>query len=181
MAAAWLLMPSTGCQPGPGPVGNPNTNKLAFSVPADDPFTYGLVIVWNDGPEDAELEEIEMVDPTPGLHLLGAEVGGPDRRFAAFGGDRIYPPRHPRATDVHPLAGFRLPPRTKRDGKRGAQIILQLRASEAGIFRFQGVRLNYRVGDTQYSAVIPHAFRACAVTDHKDNRWPRCLANREYS
>lgn len=168
-------------QPGQGLVGNPEKNRLGMSVSAGEPFTYGLAIVFNTGSRSAVLEDVELVEATPGFQILTKEAAGADRRFGAIAGDRTYPPRHPRPGRLAPLAGFPVEPETTTNGQKGVEIVLGLRTPGPGTFRFQGLRVTYRVGAARYSTVIPHALRACAVTGHHGNGWPRCLAKRTYT
>lgn len=173
-----------GCVDGAGPVGSPERNRLGLSVPAKTPFTYGIPVVFNEGARAAILEKVELDDPTPGFRLVSQEIAGPDRNYGAVAGDRAYPPRHPRPGDLHPLPGFVLQPTSEKDGEHGAEIVLALQTPGPGIYRFQGLRLTYRVGDRRYTSVIPHALRACAISDHEGRgvrEWPRCLANRKYT
>jgi hypothetical protein len=173
---------AAGCTPSQGPVGNPHSNLLAFSVPADKPFTYGLAIVWNKGETPAVLESVEMIEATPGFEVVKQKVAGETRKFS-ISGERTYPPRQPR--ELEPLSGYVLQPEAAgKAGKLGGELILKLRTAGPGIYRFRGLRLTYRVGSERYSAVIPHELRACAISSHEGRgvrEWPQCLARREYT
>jgi hypothetical protein len=169
------------CGQSGGPVGNPERNRLGLSVKAGKPFTYGVAIAYNHGPEPAILENVELHRPTPGFKLLEQEIAGPHRGVGYLASARTYPARRPRLRDLHPVPGYVMPPAGERAGERGAEIVLALQTPGPGTYRFQGLRLTYRVGTQRYTTVIPHALRACGVTHHKKGSWPRCLANRTYS
>jgi hypothetical protein len=142
-----------------GPVRSTDRNALSFSRRAGTTFTYGQPVVVNTGDEEAVLRRATLASPTPGLTTQAVRVGGPRRVFNLPDGD--WPPKDARRLDLHPLAGFRLAPQDRPEGKMGAELVFALRAGRPGRYAARGVELEYTVGDHRYTQLVPTAMAVC--------------------
>lgn len=141
-----------------------------FPLDARDGFSYAGITVWNSGPEPVILERVSLVDPEPGLGLLGALAAG--RPAGAFiVAYRDYPPsrtqyppgivEYPR---LAPLQGFVVPPQPngRVDETTDTQIYVGLESTEpAGRVTLESFRIHYRAGEKSYELVVPHAVALC--------------------
>jgi hypothetical protein len=146
---------------GKGPLRLLEPAATSLPVHLGEKTAFGLTVVANDGDEDAVLESVAPVDPLPGTTLVGTYAAGPDRRYQAVPATRAWPSRM--ATDVHPLAGFRVPPVSTRAGRRGTEVILVFRADRPGRFGFAQVRLTYRAGGKRHRATLLSGYAYCPV------------------
>lgn len=160
-AGAWLaIRPS---RPAPGPLACPKCGVLglSFRVDAQDPFTYGLLVLVNSGDRTAVLEEVEPLDADPGLRLVGAVVVptrvNPWNVTASDHHD--FPPRNV-ADVVEPLRGYRVPP--ARDNADGHEVMLGFEVPGPGRFAFRRLAVDYHVGETRYRAIFRFRLRVCA-------------------
>jgi hypothetical protein len=150
-------------EPTPGPLGTDEVQSLGFSHEVGRDFTFGLPVAFNRGDEPAFLERISLIDPTPGLKVIATRVAGPDRRIFYFSADQFWPPRE--ITDLHPVRGFEVAPQDEPDGDRGVELVFAARADRRGRYRTHGVRIDYRVGDTEHRATLRNVFRVCVLPE----------------
>ena len=66
-----------------------------------------------------------------------------------------------RLLDLRPLAGFRLAPADRPEGKMGSELLFALRAARPGRYTARGVELEYSVGDHRYTQLVPTAIAIC--------------------
>ena len=149
-----------------GPVRGTDRNGLSFPRRAGTTFTYGLPVVSNTADEEAVLRRATLASPTPGLVTRAARVGGPRRILGAVPGDDRWPPAMARLLDMRPLAGFRLAPKDRPEGRMGAALLFALRAARPGRYTARGVKLEYTVGDHRYTQLVPSALAVCVVPAH---------------
>jgi hypothetical protein len=159
-AAVALVLLLTGGDDG-GPVRATDRNALSFPARAGTPFTYGQAIVVNTGGQEAVLRRATLASPTPGLTARAMRVGGPRRIIATVPHDDRWPPRMARLLDLRTLAGFRLAPADRPEGKMGAALLFALRAARPGRYTSRGVKLEYTVGDHRYTQLVPTALAVC--------------------
>jgi hypothetical protein len=144
-----------------GPVRGTDRNGLSFPRRAGTTFTSGLPVVSNTADEEAVLRRATLASPTPGLVTRAARVGGPRRILGAVPGDDRWPPAMARLLDMRPLAGFRLAPKDRPEGRMGAALLFALRAARPGRYTARGVKLEYTVGDHRYTQLVPTALAVC--------------------
>jgi hypothetical protein len=150
-------------EPSPGPLGTDEVQSSGFSHEVGRDFTFGLPVAFNRGDEPAVLERISLIDPTPGLKVIATRVAGPDRRIFFFAAEPYWPPRE--ITDLHPVRGFEVAPQDEPDGDRGVELVFGARADQPGRYRTHGVRIDYRVGDTEHRATLRNVFRVCVLPE----------------
>jgi hypothetical protein len=146
-----------------GPVRSTDRNALSFTRRAGTTFTYGLPVVVNTAADVAVLRRATLASPTPGLTTPAVRVGGPRRSFAGISGDDHWPPAQAPRLDLRRLAGFRLAPVDRPDGKMGAALLFALRAARPGRYTMRGVKLEYSVGDHTYTQLVPTALAVCVA------------------
>ncbi len=144
---------------GGGPVLSTDRNALSFPRRAGATFTYGQPVVVNTGDAEAVLRRATLASVTPGLTTEAVRVGGPRRLFNIPDDD--WPPGAGRRLDMRPLAGFRLAPQDRPEGKMGAELIFALHAARPGRYTARGVELEYTVGDDRYTQLVPTALAVC--------------------
>lgn len=150
-------------EPSPGPLQAEETSSLSFWVHTGRDFMYGVPVVRNNGDEPAVLERATFEDPTPGLRIVRTLVAGPRREANYIAGDRQFPPSFSPLRDVHPLSGYRVPPRGQPGGERGAELVFVLRVPRPGRYDMSGVQLDYTVDGTEHRRTLPNSYAACAV------------------
>jgi hypothetical protein len=161
-------------EPSAGPLGSDEVQGLGAPQEAGRTFTFGLPVAYNEGDEPAELERISLLDPTPGLKVVGTRVAGADRRLLYQSGDPNWPSR--RITDQHPVNGFEVAPQDTPEGRRGVELVFGLRADRPGRYRTEGVQIDYRVGDTRHRSTMLIALRLCVPPRGATAEGRRCPA-----
>jgi hypothetical protein len=146
-------------EPSAGPLGSDEVQGLGAPQEAGRTFTFGLPVAYNEGDEPAVLDRISLLDPTPGLEVVGTRVAGADRRLLYQSGDPDWPSR--RITDQHPVNGFEVAPQDTPEGRRGVELVFGLRADRPGRYRTRGVQIDYRVGDTRHRSTMLVALQLC--------------------
>ena len=141
-----------------------------FPVDAHHALTYAGIGLRNAGSAPATLEQVTLVDPEPGVRLVGAlaaEQPEGARIFAYhdFPPDRDqYAVRIVRYPELRPLAGFVVPPGPAGNRARATetQLYLGLESTEpSGRVTLESFRVHYRVGDRRYVLVVPQSVALC--------------------
>lgn len=159
-AAAVLLITRPAGEPSPGPLESPEGSSLGIKRPIGRTFGYGLPIVVNTGDEPAVLDRVAPVGAPPGLELVDTRMAGAERELLRLSASLRWPSEE--FTDIHPTSGFRVEPEDTPAGRRGAEIILVLRATEPGRLVFKAVQVDYRVGDTAHRVILDSGLAVCA-------------------
>lgn len=147
----------------PGPVVVDEANRLSGSVPTGREFMYGIPVIYNDGDEPAVLERARFYRATPGLEIVKTLVAGPKRELNLVSSSRRWPaPKDFRPTDLRPLRGYRLAPRSEPTGEFGVELVLVMRVRRPGRYITRGVQLDYRVGGDRHRRILPNGYAACA-------------------
>lgn len=134
-----------------GPMIAPNPHGWATSDRVGDVFTDGMEIFRLAGDAEAVIEDIRLVGDE-GLELVGAKVAGPDRAIGAIMYNADFPPvDEPDLRDavLYDAIGATITPREKHPG--GWELLLGIRATEEGYLVREGVEVDYRVGDDEYT------------------------------
>jgi hypothetical protein len=103
------------------------------------------------------LERIGADGLPPGLEITETHVNGPERRNS-LAYDFSWPSKRPGFRGIRPVRGYSL-----GRAPRGAQLIYVMRADEPGIYAFDGVVVDYRVGSRHYRARIANGLKACIL------------------
>jgi hypothetical protein len=145
---------------GPLQTGSDTTTRIVVDV--GQPFTFGGIVVYNTTAQPIVLDEIRLVPPTPpGMEILAIEVAGGDRRIGFVGADHGYAP-----TDLRPyLRPYRkalVPPERRPEGREGTEIVFGLQLNQPGMFGFEHVDVDYRVGKKRHRVRLEDGFLACA-------------------
>jgi hypothetical protein len=163
-AATWLLLIR---DPGlsEGPLTSPDATSGGFGRTAGEPFAFGLPVAWNAGDQPAVLERVEPVNPTPGLRVLTTRAAGPDRKYLAVPATPEWP--SDMLTDLHPVRGFRVDPRSQPDGERGVELVLVLQAGKPGRYQFKAVAVTYTVDGKRHRSYIRNGIGVCITPPGK--------------
>jgi hypothetical protein len=161
VGAAWLL-DGLGDDASVRTIGGPlacvDCSRIATSIPAalGAPVSFGLLSLTNRGSAPAVVETIELVEPTPGIELVQALVGGP----TGIGLLNGLPRRDP-DNPLRPVRGFAVP-RADPATDRLHQVILVLRTTRYGRSWFSRIAVDYRVGASPYRAVFEEGVALCS-------------------
>jgi hypothetical protein len=161
IAAWWLLIRDS--TPSPGPLGS---NELGVS---DGISTYkhvgdsgfGHAAVINRGTKPAVLDAIRLVDATPGLEVVSTHIAGLKRKDGGVSFTDVWPSSE--FSDLHPVAGFVVPPSTEPGADRGVELVFRLRTRKPGIYETRSVAVDYEVGGSKHQATVPIATRLCVI------------------
>jgi hypothetical protein len=153
-----------------GPVYTGSGTKTGFPVDLDGPFTYGVITVSNRTGRTAVLTDVRVKPSLPaGMEIIEVKVVGPNRKTAAIGTGRQYPPPE-LAPHLRPLKGAKVPPKSTPEGYGGVEIVFGLKVNRPGRFGFRQVELDYRIGRKPHTVVLEDGFVACAPR----TVYPRC-------
>ena len=143
-----------------GPVKGAEGSAISAQRKVGHPFSFGLAIALNTGRQPAVLDRISIVRPPSGLRLLDTRIAGSDRRFASV----VTTPGWPsmQLTDLHPVRGYQLLPRSQPSGARGAELVFVLRADRPGRLGFWQVAVDYHAGDRRHHAVLNSGLQVCS-------------------
>jgi hypothetical protein len=89
--------------------------------------------------------------------------------------DFAWPSKRPAFRSIRPVRGYALPASTGR-GSSGAQLVYVMRAADPGVYAFENVTVDYRVGDEQFRALIPTGLKACILPEGVKRDVDRCPA-----
>ena len=163
-AAWWLLIRDA--TPSPGPLGS---NELGVSDGISTyklvgEFGFGQASVVNRGTAPAVLDRIRLVNASPGLEVFVTRVAGLKRSTGGTSfSDRWPSPKD--FEDLHPVAGFSVPPSTEPGADRGVELVFGLRTRKPGVYETQAVAVEYSVAGEEHLAYVPIATRICVVPD----------------
>ncbi|MGH9006015.1 MAG: hypothetical protein ACRDYV_23055 [Acidimicrobiia bacterium] len=149
---------------GPLDAGDRGATRSLSSLEIGQAVTVGGIVVSNAGSKPLVLEGLRLVPPpAEGLELIGAQVApDEDRAMAVPGTSRRYPPDPADVGGAHPLPGAVIGPRTPgQESPRGTAILVGLRLTKPGVFGFEGLEIDYRVGGTRYALKVDFDFTAC--------------------
>ncbi|CAN5501568.1 hypothetical protein BH10ACT11_BH10ACT11_01430 [soil metagenome] len=138
-------------------------NSVGLSTQPGKTFTFGVPRVYNRTGRPITLRSVELADATPGMKLIGAFAAGPGKdRSAIQSLDRGLPPPASRKA-MQPIDGFVVAPKGTRDGRQGAELILELKVTHPGLFRFEKIRVAYETADGgTHEQLFAHELSACA-------------------
>jgi hypothetical protein len=133
------------------------TEAAGFTT--DDVFVTTL-FVHNAGPWAARLEDVTLVDATPGLDLLSARLV-----LAGYAGEipgAVWDTQDAIAAQ-YPGTHLGTLPQTvaAQSGPNQGNVILELRATTSGEYSYRGVRIRYGVGPFSFSAMYGQGARIC--------------------
>jgi len=154
---AGLSLSFVGMLPWRGPLSSsdqqPNGVIATFQVQAGDRIPYQLPRLANPSRVGVVLDSIDLVDPTPGVHIHDVWL------FADTPRCRNQTPRFPYAVPVAcrtPIAGFALA--GHQDASVGSRVIVVLQPSQPGTYRSSGFDLHYHVGPIHYTTTYGDGF-----------------------
>ena len=139
-----------------GPLVAPKDGYFSASIPIDvgKPASFGLLVVANKQREPITLERVELVEPTPGLRLVGsyAQPTGSGLGVGLLSG---FPPSGA-GPNRHDVAGYALAHGAE------ARIVVGVASARTGSFDAKALRLYYRAKGKQYRDDWPFAVRVCS-------------------
>jgi hypothetical protein len=159
-AAIWLALRDR--EPGPGPLASRHNDDYAFPVPARQPITWGVPVLYNEGDEPAVLLDVRPARSTPGLRVLNVLAAGENRGNYFIAGTRRYPfSRGFRVRNLRPAKGFAVPPQTTRAGRHGVELVFVLQMDRPGRYEIDGIRVRYQVGGREHLEDFRFRLAAC--------------------
>ncbi len=130
-------------------------DRLAFTVPLDTAYSWGLPVLENSGKADAVVERVSLLDESGAIREVGVRAV-PETATDAVG----FAPGFDADTG-HEVAGLVVPP-----GKgNGFQLVFGLEVTDSGISGFDGVRVEYRVGGRHFATTLNHVVALCAPVE----------------
>ncbi len=156
--AVWALDRSDPVEGGPLAYDEGYGDSLAFTVPLDTVYSWGLPVLENSGNVEAVIERVSLVDESGSIREIGV------RAVAHTAEDAVgfAPGFDPDAGQD--VAGLVVPP-----GKdNGFQLVFGLEVTDPGIARFHGVRVDYRVGTRHFVTTLNHVVALCAPVEQYD-------------
>ncbi len=153
--AAWALTRPDVVEGGPLAYKKGYHDELAFTVPLDVAYSWGLVVLRNSGSADAIVESVSLVDTTGTIRDVGVRAV-PETAVEAVG----FAPGFD-ASAGEEVDGLVVPP----GNGNGFQLVFGLEVDRPGISGFRGVRVTYRVADTHFATTLGHVVVLCAPVE----------------
>jgi hypothetical protein len=159
VGAYWLL---TGRGPAEGgPLENPEVTEVSFSQHPGDTIGYGVPVAWNVGDEPVVIDQVRLIDATPGIDVVEIHAAGPKREALSLSNSEGWPSKD--FTDLHPVAGYTVQPRSTPEGDRGVEFVFALRFPELGGYEHGGVEVQYTADGNEYVMQIKTSLRVCVI------------------
>jgi hypothetical protein len=127
-------------------------------------------MAWNDGQTPVTLKSARLIDPTPGMEVVDTLVSPADRRKNGIAFSETWPSDE--YSDLRPVAGTTLAPRSTPQGDRGVQFVFALRFPNLGDYQHGGVEVEYTADGKDYVMKIQTSMRICVVPKPEDLRGP---------
>jgi hypothetical protein len=164
--AVFLMVGSDSGESGPGPLVLPSPERLSLGapIPLGEAFSLGYLMVENDGDRPVTIDRASLVRSEHGIEFMGAyALPIPNHRAIGFvKGYHIRP-------EGKTLAGLKVAPHVR------VQIILGMRTTLPGRYRFEAVKLDYRDGKTSFHDIYPVSGRLCSPAEKYLNHCPHLL------
>ncbi len=153
--AAWALSRPDVSEGGPLAYEQGYADRIAFTVPLDTPYSWGLAVLRNSGAADAVVENVSLVDESGTIREVGVravpetaeDTVGFAPGFDASGGQAV--------------DGLVVPP----GSGNGFQLVFGLEVDRPGISGFRGVRVAYRVEGEHFATTLGHTVVLCAPVE----------------
>jgi hypothetical protein len=153
--AVWALSRPDVVEGGPLAYAEGYNDRLAFTVPLDTAYSWGLAVLRNSGESDAIVESVTLVDETGTIRVVGIRAV-PEAAEDAVGFAPDFDSSVGQGVD-----GLVVPP-----GRgNGFQLVFGLEVDRAGLSGFRGLRVEYRVGDLRFATTLRHAVALCAPVE----------------
>lgn len=166
----WWIARSSGPSQG-GPLENPEVTASGLRQHPGDLIGYGVPMAWNDGDEPVTLESARLINPTSGMQVVHTYASPPDRKKNGIAYSETWPSDE--FSDLRPVAGLSVPPRSTPAGEKGVMIVFALKLPDrAGDFQHDGVEVAYRAGGKDYVTTIRTSMRVCVVPESEDLQGP---------
>lgn len=156
--AFWALDRSDPVEGGPLAYDEGYADSLAFTVPLDTAYSWGLPVLENSGKVEAVVERVSLLDEGGAIRVVGVRAV-PETAEDAVG----FAPGFD-ADASQEVAGLVVPP----GRNNGFQLVFGLEVTDPGISRFHGVRVEYRVGGRHFATTLNHAVALCAPVERYD-------------
>lgn len=139
-----------------------SSTRIAFPVDLGQPFTFGTLSMHNEGDRPLMLESIRPMPPlSPGFRLVEVLVAqDPDRDLNSVGTSRIFPPTSDELGRLRPFHGAVVVPRAENND-RSTAVVMGLQLDRQGVFSFERIEVDYRVGSKPYTVKVDLGFLTC--------------------
>jgi hypothetical protein len=153
--AAWAVSRPGATEGGPLAYDDRYEDRLAFTVPLDTAYSWGLAVLRNSGNADAVVETVSLVDESGSVRELGVRAV-PEEAQNAVGFAQGFD-----AGAGQDVEGLVVPP-----GRgNGFQLVFGLEVARPGISGFRGVRVEYRVESERFATTLGHVVVLCAPVE----------------
>lgn len=170
VAGVWLGVRSSGPTQG-GPLENPEITASGLRQHPGDLIGYAVPMAWNDGKEPVTLKSARLINPTPGMQVVHTYVSPPNRKKQGIAYSETWPSDE--FSDLRPVAGLSLAPRTTPAGEKGAMFVFALQFPDrVGDFQHEGVEVAYTADGRDYVMKIRTSMRVCVVPESADLQGP---------
>lgn len=166
--AVTVLLAGCGSDDSGGPLVDPAGSAWTTYGVVGEPFLHGQSEIYDDGKTPVPLEGVELINPTPGLRVISTRVSGYRRGDSTptAGPVKFYTGADA-PTDLHPLKGYEVLPRTTRLGKRGVRVVIYMKVDRPGRYKYDGFQIVYRTrGGALKRDRIRNAFAICVGNDY---------------
>jgi len=138
-----------------GPLAYPLETRTRGFFPVDlgRPYSWGEVLLRNEGHLAVTIDELELIGPSPGLVILGVRAVRPEGGLIGFLPG--WQPEGPRPEGLVIAPG--------RDHDR--ELVVGLRIDEPGSYRIRGVRVRYHDALDRYVAMFDQAVGLCGPAE----------------
>jgi hypothetical protein len=139
--------------------------SMAVPVKRGAPYTASLVLLTTHRDTVARIVAVRPVRKSPNLQIVGTAQAGPDRHFGLANGAHGFPPADlpkPAQTRYRPLAGTTLGPGRPAQ-RQGTDVLLGVRLTSGVRAWFDGIEVEYTVGDQTYIGRFPVAWAMCTT------------------
>jgi hypothetical protein len=123
------------------------------STEPDTPFAFGVQVV-NGASDAADVESIELIDPTPGLAIDGAAPFEGTGNALGLGTVMEVTPEILSGIEARQDDAF-IGSHATPGWTNGGWLVFILRTASDGCYEASGVRVRYRVGDVPYETDVP--------------------------
>lgn len=147
------------------PLAGPAGVGSTFHKNVGDEFTYGLLILFNYGPDPIEILDVEPEIRGDGLTFQGAKIAGLDRTRGAKDLWNRWPPRPSRALGDPVDARGTVVPASQEAADRGVEVLMGYRVTATGRTTVPAVAVRYTVAGDEHEETFVATIAVCAPVD----------------
>jgi hypothetical protein len=146
----------------------PGATWSGVPLPVGTAITTGELQLRNHGTTTAVVDGLVLVHRDEGIKVLGTyavRLGDAHPPSDYLGEHKGFPPAHAGAAALQPVRGAQVKP--FHDLNDSVAILIGLKPTRAGTFKYDAVEVTYHVGRTHYTTHYDFPVRICAPVDQK--------------